>query len=218
MTDKQIQENVLHELDWEPQVKSTDIGVAVKDGIVTFSGFVDSYNQRHHAEQAAKRVLGVRAVANDLEVKLPKDGERSDPDIARDAAALLEAHTEVPGERIKITVHAGWVTLEGQVDWRYQSEAAEAAVSHLRGVQGVRNLIIMRAQPPVSPTQVKAKIEEALRRTAELDARRITVETSNSTVILHGRVHSWFERQEAEAATWRSAGVTKVENHLVVVP
>jgi osmotically-inducible protein OsmY len=217
MTDKQIQENVLRELDWEPQVKSTDIGVSVKEGVVALSGFVDSYDQRYHAEHAAKRVFGVRAVANDVEVKLPRDGERPDPDLARAAASLLEARSAVvPAQRIKVTVRDGWITLEGEVDWNYQRESTAAAIRQLLGVKGVSNLITVK--PHVSAREVKHAIEDALRRSAELDARRINVETTNSTVVLRGSVRAWTEREEAERAAWRAPGVTKVENHIAIAP
>jgi osmotically-inducible protein OsmY len=216
MTDKEIQQTVLRELEWEPMVKSTEIGVAVKDGIVTLTGTVDSYSKRYHAERAAKRVYGVKAVVNDLVVKLAVSAERTDEDIARSAVTALASRTTVPSDKIKITVRDGWITLEGEVEWGYQKEAAESAVRYLMGVKGVINLISVK--PKVSPADIRAKIEDALKRTAELDARRISVETKDSTVILRGAVHSWVEREEAEKAAWRAPGVTKVEDQIVVVP
>ena len=215
MTDKHIQQNVLQELDWEPQVKSTDVGVSVENGVVSLSGFIDSYEEKVQAEKAAKRVYGVRAVANDLEVKLGQ-GPRPDPEIAAAAANALEQRITVPHEEIDVTVRDGWITLEGTVNWKYQADAAGAAVRHLDGVKGVNNLISIR--PHTSAPEVRSRIEEALRRSAELDARRINVETTDSTVVLRGNVHSWYEKEEAERAAWRGHGVSKVENRIVVVP
>lgn len=216
MTDKEIQQAVLRELEWEPQVRSTEIGVAVKDGIVTLTGFVDSYSKKYHAERAAQRVSGVKAVVNDLEVKLPSSSERTDEDIARSAVQALESRITVPKDKIKMTVRDGWITLEGEVEWKFQREAAESAVRNLIGVKGIINLITIKSR--VSPTDVKVKIEDALKRTIEEDAKQISVETTNSTVILRGKVHSWFEREEAERAAWRAPGVTKVEDLITVAP
>jgi osmotically-inducible protein OsmY len=215
MSDKDIQQAVLLELDWEPLVRSTDIGVAVREGVVALSGFVDSYDQKYHAEKAAKRVYGVKAVANDLEVQL-REGERSDPDIAHAVVSALEAHSAIPSGHVKVTVRDGWVTLEGQVGGKYQSEAAAAAVRYLAGVKGVENMITVK--PHVSSVEVKHRIEEALHRAAALDARQISVGTTDSKVILWGTVRTWTERQEAEQAAWRAPGVSTVENHIEVVP
>ncbi|MCW3098363.1 MAG: putative osmotically inducible protein [Chthonomonadaceae bacterium] len=216
MTDKEIQQAALSELEWEPEVSSTEIGVAVKDGVVTLSGFVDSYVKKYNAERAVKRVYGVKAVANDLEVKLPSENERTDPEIARAAVRALESRYILPHDKIKVTVRNGWVTLEGNVEWQFQKESAESAVRQLMGVKGVTNLITVK--PPVSAADVKVKIEEALRRSAELDARSIMVETSDSKVVLRGTVHSWAEREEAERAAWSAPGVAKVEDLISVVP
>ena len=214
MTDKEIQQAVLRELDYEPQVRSTEIGVAVKDGIITLSGNVESYSNRYHAEHAAKRVSGVKAIANDLEVHLPSSSERTDEDIARAAVRVLENRTSMPRDRVKVTVSDGRITLEGEVEWQYQREAAAAAVRHLFGVKGVSNLITIK--PHVSSTEIRTKIEDALRRAAALDAQRITVETEGSKVFLRGRVRAWAEREEAEHAAWRAPGVTQVENQITI--
>jgi osmotically-inducible protein OsmY len=214
-SDNSLRDDVLLELKWDPKISSaSDIAVAVKDGVVTLSGFVPSFWEKDAAEKAVKRVYGVRGMANDIEVKL--FWQRTDPEIARDAVHELESHVSIPADRIKVTVKDGWVTLEGTVDWEYQKSLAQSAMKKLKGVSGVTNKI--QVTPKASAAEVKSKIEEALRRSAELDARRITVEIEGSTVKLYGSVSSWAERDEAERAAWSAPGTTMVENHILVNP
>jgi osmotically-inducible protein OsmY len=214
MTDAEIRKNVEAELSFEPSINASEIGVAVKDGIVTLTGRVDSYWEKIAAEEAAARVAGVKAVANELEIRLPFSSERTDEDIARAAVNRLEWTITVPKDRIKVKVSKGWVTLEGEVEWQFQKNAAAEAVRNLVGMKGVINHIVVKERP--STAEVKAKIEEALKRSAEVDASHITVETEGDKVILKGTVRSWFEREEAERAAWRAPGVRKVDNRIIV--
>jgi osmotically-inducible protein OsmY len=212
--DSQLRERVMREIDWDPEITSTDIAVAVEEAVAALTGFVHSYTEKLAAERAAKRIYGVKGVANDIEVK-PRF-ELSDPEIARNAVTALETHSSVPEDRIKVTVKNRWVTLDGDVEWQYQKASAENAVKNLNGVKGVTNQIVIKTR--VSPAQVKTRIEEALERSAEIEARRITVEAVDSTVKLRGNVRSWGERREAERAAWAAPGVSKVENYISVVP
>ena len=213
-TDEEIQRDILEELKWDTRVRPNEVGVAVKDGVVTLTGWVDSYLKKMAAEEAAHRVRGVKAVVNDIEVRLPSSAERTDEDLAKAALNALQWEAGVPADKLEVTVSHGWVTLKGEVEYGYQKREAERAVERLSGVRGVINLI--RVKPGLSPTDLKQKIEQALVRNAELDAKRITVEVQGSKVILYGTVRSYAEKKAAEEAAWAAPGVSEVENHIVI--
>jgi osmotically-inducible protein OsmY len=216
MNDTQLQRDVLNELEWEPSVHAAEIGVAVKEGIVTLSGTVGTYAEKLAAEKAAKRVRGVKAVAEDIAVKVPTGLERSDSDIASAAVVALGWDVEVPHEKLKVKVEDGRVTLEGEVDWAFQRDAATRAVRYLTGVRGVTNLVTIK--PRVETWALKRRIADAFKRNAELDAKRIQIDAIGGRVALYGHVHSWQEHDEATQVAWSAPGVVIVENHIAVTP
>jgi osmotically-inducible protein OsmY len=218
MTDLELKKNVEEALSWEPSVSpfAPAIAVRVKDGIVTLLGEVESYSVKMAAEDAATRVAGVKAVVNDLEVRLPRSSERTDAVLARAALNILDSLAEIPRGMVKVTVEDGWITLRGTVPWQYQRQAAELAVRSLVGVRGVIDLI--EVKPAVDTNVVKKGIEDALKRNAEVDAKRIEVETDGSKITLRGKVRSWVERKEAERVAWQTPGVSDVDNQIEVDP
>jgi osmotically-inducible protein OsmY len=215
-TDEEIQSEVIEELKWDPRVQSNEVGVAVKDGVVTLTGWVDSYLKKVAAEEAAHRVPGVKAVANDIEVRLPAFAERTDADLAAAVVNALRWDAAIPADKVDVTVSKGWVTLKGEVDYYFQKIDAECDSRRISGVKGVTNLITVKPHP--LPSDLKQSIEKALIRHAELDAKNITVEVQGSKVILRGTVRSYVEKQAAEDTAWSAPGVTEVDNRIVVSP
>jgi osmotically-inducible protein OsmY len=213
-TDTAIQRDILAELKWDPRVQSTEIGVVVKDGVVTLTGEVDSYTRRWAAEEVAHRVRGVKAVANEIDVRLSREDRKSDADLAAAVVRAMEQDAFISVDQLDVTVSNGWVTMKGDVEWQHQKQDAERAVRRLTGVAGVTNMITVR--PRVAPTDLKDKIEKALLRTAQTDARRITVEVDGDAVILKGTVRSWSEREEAERQAWAAPGVASVDNRITI--
>ena len=213
-TSQEIQRDVLAELKWEPSIDAASIGVGVHEGVVTLSGHVKTYGEKRTAEKAAKRVSGVQAVADDLVVRVPSTATRDDTDIAQAATRNLKWNTMVPQERIKVLVDDGWVTLEGEVDWKFERTEAEKAVIYLAGVKGVSNLITIK--PRVTTSQIEEQIKKAFARHSRIDADEVFVTTAGEKVILRGKVRSWAEYEDAEWAAWSAPGVAEVENHLRV--
>jgi osmotically-inducible protein OsmY len=213
-TDEDIQRDVLEELTWDIRVRPNEIGVVVKDGIVTLTGWVDSYLNKTAAQEDAHRVSGVKAVANDIEVRLPGSAERTDTDLARAALNALKWDAGIPTDKIDITVSQGWMTLKGEVNHFFQKRDAERAIERLSGVRGISNLLTVKPQP--APQDLKSQIQKALVRNAQTDASRITVEVQGSEVILRGTVSSYAEKKAAEETACSAPGVTNVDNHIVI--
>jgi len=213
-TDKQVQQDVIAELGWEPSVNATHIGVEVADGVVTLAGHVSNYTEKSNAERAAQRVAGVKALAVEMDVKLAGSSKRNDADIARSAENVLQWATYLSPDNIKVKVEGGWITLSGDVEWDYQRQTTIDAVRHLSGVTGVSDQIAIK--PKVSSTLVKSDIEAALRRRARTDAQKISVEVRGSDVTLTGSVHSWSERDLARDSAWGTPGVRNVVDKMTV--
>jgi len=211
-TDKELQRDVLDELAWEPSVDAAEIGISVENGVVILNGAVKSLNQKWTAERVAQRVDGVRAVTDELVVKLPGDSQYSDADVAQAAVNALDWNASVPRDRIKVLVAHGWVTLKGTVEYHFQKDAAETAVRNLKGVKGVSNTVAIT--PRASAGDVIQAIKRALHRAAQVDAERISVEAIEEKVILRGSVRTWAEREDAERAAWAAPGVSDVQNDI----
>ncbi len=213
-TDEEIQRDVLEELKWDMRVRPNEVGVAVRDGIVTLTGWVDSYMKKLAAEDAAHRVHNVKAVANDIEVSLPGSAERTDVDLAAAVLNALKWDAGIPAGKLDVTVSQGWVTLKGEVEYGFQKRDVERAVRHIAGIRGITNLIVVK--PLLSPTDLKQQIEKELVRNAETDAKNITVDVQGSKVILRGKVRSYAEKKATEEAAWSAPGVSEVDNRIVI--
>jgi osmotically-inducible protein OsmY len=214
MTGKLLRQYVIDELDFDPSFDSANVGVAVENGVVTLTGHVGSYAEKIAAEKAAQRVKGVHAVAQEIEVRYPEQKKTADDQIAERAIAIIGWDAMVPVDAVMVKVQKGWVTLTGNVEWQYQRTAAESAIRRLSGVIGVTNLI--EVKPRIQPQNIKAKIMEALKRNAELEADSIRVTVKDDKVTLEGRVKAWFERGIAERAAWSAPGVKSVEDRLSI--
>ena len=213
-TDIQLQHDVIAELNWQPAVHAAQIGVEVQGGVVTLSGHVGSYREKWDAERLAQRVTGVKALAVEIQVRLPALSQRDDADIARAAQNTLEWLTSDSKDCIQVMVEDGWITLSGKVDWQYQQQAAADSVCRLMGVTGVSNQIVI--SPKVGLSAVKADIEAALTRRAKTDAQQISVKINGSDVTLTGRVDSWSERDSATLSAWATPGVQSVVDNMTV--
>ncbi|THU39572.1 BON domain-containing protein [Niastella caeni] len=213
-SDIQIQQDVMDQLKWEPDLNAAEIGVAVKNGIVTLSGIVDTYSKKIAAEYAAKKIAGVRAVAEDIQVGMSPTYRKTDAEIADAVLFALRWNTSIPDQKIKVKIEDGIVSLEGELEWEYQRNEARQAVEKLAGVRRINNFISIK--PSVKPVNVKEQITAALIRSATIESEKIAVDTDGGKVVLRGRVRSIAEREDAENAAWAAPGVTSVVNDLVV--
>ena len=217
-TDRELQDDVLKELEWDAGVDAARIGVSVNNGVAALHGTVHTYREKATAERVVRRVFGIRAVANDLTVSLDGARPRTDSEIAEAVANALAWDSAVPMNAIAVTVADGWVTLRGEVGWQYQKSAAQIDAERMFGVKGVENLVTLKPRPQVDPVAVKGAIQQAFRRNAEVDSSQVKVETANGTVILTGTVKSLMERDEAERAAWSAPGVTAVQDRIQISP
>lgn len=215
MTDIELRQTVSDALEFEPSVNAAHVGVAAKDGVITLSGHVATYAEKLKAEEVAMGVRGVKAIAEEIEVRPAGTHATADDEIARRVLEVLRWNTTVPDDRVKVTVQNGWVTLTGSVEWNYQRESASRGLQGLAGVRGVANTI--RIAPKASPADLRNRIEQALKRQAELDALGIAVELTDGSVTLRGKVHSLSERRVAEQAVWAAPGVREVRDNLSVM-
>ena len=216
MDDKTLRQFIIDELDFEPSIDAANIGVAVEKGVVTLTGHVANYVEKLAAERAVKRVKGVKAIAQEIEVRFSNQPKRSDDEIAQRALDILTWSVQVPADSIQVKVEKGWITLTGAVEWQYQKQAAESAVRHLSGILGVSNMI--EIEPHVAAADVHRKIMDLLKRNAEVEADSIRVVVDNGKVILEGKVKAWYERNLAERAAWSAPGVKAVEDRLSIGP
>lgn len=213
-SDSEINRDVEAELQWRPDIDERDIAVKVNDSVVTLTGFTRTFLDKQLAESAVKRVAGVSGVANDIQVRVGDGEGLTDPEITRAAVAAIRTDVPSVSEKVRVLVHQGYVTLEGKVEWHYLKGQVESAARGVRGVLGVTNSIVV--EPTVKPAEVKRRIEDAFRRSAQIDANRITVEAHGGEVTLQGRVRSWSEREEAQTTAWSAPGVTQVKNEISV--
>jgi osmotically-inducible protein OsmY len=212
MSDVSLRQNIIDELEFEPSLNAANIGVAVENGVVTLTGHVRSYMEKVRAERVVQRVKDVHGVAEELEVRYPSDKKTADDEIAKRALNIISWDTSIPADKVQVKVEGGWITLSGQVEWYYQKVSAESAVRRISGVKGVSNMLTI--EPRVQPSDIKGRIENALKRKAGVEASKIRVSVSDGKVTLDGNVNAWFERTAAEDAAWAAPGVTSVVDHI----